>query len=219
MRIQPDRLKPILRVEFVFIACVISALLFTPHAWGQAPEKDKTQTPPDKTQTLPKLQGTVEIGGQIWDTQGGHPAKFEEVRDVPKGFFIQNLKLDFKSADSPYLFSLRGLEIRERDRRFTVDAGRVGKFRTKFIWDQIPHHFGTGQSFLRETAPGLYQVDPTLRARLQALTTPEARIPPNGVLSNVVRQELQNAPVTESRLRRDQALFRQSYQPSDNVEL
>ncbi|MCA1709057.1 MAG: MtrB/PioB family outer membrane beta-barrel protein, partial [Actinobacteria bacterium] len=219
MRIQPDRLKPILRVEFVLIACVISALLFAPQARGQVPEKDKTQTPPDKTQTLPKFQGTVEIGGQIRDTQGGHDAKFEEVRDVPKGIFIQKLKLDFKSADSPYFLALRGFEIRERDQRFTLDAGRVGKFRTKFMWDQIPHHFGTGQSFLHETAPGFYQVDPALRARLQALTTPEARIAPNSVLSQTVRQELQTAPVTEVRLRRDQALFRQSYQPSNNVEL
>ncbi len=181
MRSQPDSLKPILRVEFVLI-CVISALLFTPQALGQAPEKDKAQTPPDKTPS--KFQTTIEIGGQIRDTQGGHPAKFEEVRDVPKGFFIQKLKVDFNSADSPYFLRLRGLELRDRDQRFTVEGGRVGKFRTYFIWDQTPHHFGTGQSFLRETAPGLYQVDPTLRARLQALTTPEPRIPPNAESAN-----------------------------------
>lgn len=219
MRIQPDRLKPILRVEFVLIFCVISALLFTPHARGQATEKDKKQTPPDKTQTPSEFQTTVEIGAQVRHTQGGHSAKFEEVRDVPKGLFIQNLKLDFRSADSPYIFSLRGLEIRERDQRFTLDLWRVGKFRTEIMWDQIPHHFGTGQSFLRETAPGFYQVDPVLRAQLQTLTTPEARILPNSAVSNLIRQRLQNEPLVESKLRRDQALFRQSYQPSDNVEL
>jgi hypothetical protein len=214
------------RVEFAFISCVLSALLLTPPVWCQAPEKDKTQTPPDKTQTSPeatqaprKLQGTIEIGGQVREIQGGHSAKFEEVRDVPKGFFIQKLSLDFNSADSPYFLRLRGFEIRERDQRFTADAGRVGKYRTKFVWDQVPHSFGSGQSFLQNTAPGLYQVSPTLRARLQALTTPEARIPPNSVLPAVVRQELLTAPVTRVRLRRDQALFRQSYQPSDNVEL
>ena len=219
MRIQTDRLKPILCGEFVFIACVISVLLCTPYAWGQAPEKDKTPTPPDQTQTPSKFQTTIEIGGQIRHTQGGHSSKFEEVRDVPKGFFIQKLKLDFNSADSPYLLSLRGFEIRERDQRFTVEGGRVGKYRTRFVWDQVPHHFGSGQSFLQRTEPGVYQVSPTLRAQLQALTTPEARIPPNSVVSNLVRRELLTAPVTEVRLRRDQALFRQSYQPSDWVEL
>lgn len=215
MRIQADRLKPILRVEFVFIACVISGLLFTPHAWGQAPEKDKTKP---KTQP-PKVHATVEIGGQFRDVQGDYPAKFQETRDVPAGVVIQKLKLDFKPADSPYFFAMKGLEILQRDQRFTVDGGRFGKYRMQFVWDQIPHSFGSGTSFLQNTAPGLYQVSPTLRARLQALSTPEARILPNSVLSDVIRQELLTAPTTEVRLRRDQALFRQSYQPSDKVEL
>jgi len=251
---QTDRLKPILRVELAFIACVISAVLFTPHVCCQTPEKDKTQTPPkdktqtppkdnktqtppkdktqtppkdktqtppkDKTQTPPKVQGTVEVGGQTRDTQGGHPAKFQEVQDVPKGFFVQKLRLDFNSADSPYVLAMRGFEIRELDQRFTVDGWRVGKYRTQFVWDQIPHYFGTGQSFLQKTAPGVYQVSPTMRASLQAVTLPDTvRTPPNAALPTLVRQELRTAPLTEVRLRRDQALFRQSYQPSDKVEL
>jgi hypothetical protein len=212
MRIEPERLKPILRVAFAFNACMISLLLFSPHVCGQASEKDKT-TPFD-------LHGTVEIGAQARDTQGGHPAKFEEVRDVPKGIFVQKFRLEFNSADSPYSFAARGYELRERDQRFTLDFGRIGKYRSQFIWDQIPHHFGTGQSFLQQTAPGVYQVSPTLRASLQALTLPDTtRTPPNGALPTLVRQELRTAPLTEVRLRRDQALFRQSYQPSDNVEL
>ncbi len=208
MRIRPDRLKLILRVEFAFIAVVISTLLLTPHVCGQEPEKDKA-----------KVQGSVEFGGQVREVQGGHTAKFEEVRDVPKGFFVPKLRLDFFSDDSPYFLKLKGLEIRERDQRFTLDGGRVGKYRMQFVWDQVPHHFGTGQSFLQQTAPGVFQVSPTLRARLQALSSPEARILPTAELPRVVRQELQTAPLIDVRLRRDQALFRQSYQPSENVEL
>ncbi|MFN2515532.1 MAG: MtrB/PioB family outer membrane beta-barrel protein [Pyrinomonadaceae bacterium] len=217
MRIQPDRLKPILRVEFILAACVISALVFTPpHALGQEQEKDKTKP---KTETPPKIHAIIEVGGQIREIQGGHTAKFEETRDVPKGFFIPKLKLVYNSADSPYFLALKGLEILERDQRFTVDGGRIGKYRTQFVWDQVPHSFGSGQSFLQQTAPGVYQVSPTLRARLQALSTPEARILPTAELPRVVRQELQTAPITDVRLRRDQAIFRQSYQPSDKVEL
>ncbi len=217
MRIQPDRLKPFLRVEFVLIACVISAVLFAPHAWGQAPEKGK---PKAKTKTPPKVHVTIEIGGPAREVQGGHNAKFQEVRDVPKGFAIQKLRLDMNSADSPYFLSLRGFEIRERDQRFTVDGGKFGKYRTQFVWDQIPHSFGTGQSFLVKTAPGVYQVSPTLRASLQAVTLADTtRTPANAALPTLVRQELQTAPLTEVRLRRDRALFRQSYQPSSNVEL
>ena len=217
MRIQPDRLKPIRRVAFAFIACVISVLLFPSHAWGQATEKDKSKP---KSKTPHKVHTTIEIGGPVREIQGGHSAKFQEVRDVPKGFSIPKLKLDVNSADSPYFLALRGFEIRERDQRFTVDAGRIGKYRTQFVWDQVPHSFGTGQSFLQQTAPGVYQVSPTLRASLQAVTLPDAgRTPVNAALPTLVRQQLQTAPLTEVRLRRDQALFRQSYQPSDKVEL
>src|SRR5688500_12370689 len=111
MRIQPDRLKQILRVQFVFIACVVSALLFTPHAWGQDPDKDER-----KSET--KVHASIELGAQIREIQGGHTAKFQEARDVPKGFFIQKLRLDFRPDDSPYFLALKGLEILERDQRF-----------------------------------------------------------------------------------------------------
>ena len=215
MRIQIDRLKPMLRVEFVFIACLTSALLFTPQTMGQAPVKDDA-----KIETTPRIKVTIEVGGQLRETEGSHPAKFQEVRDVPEGFFVHKLKLDYDNHDSPYFLKVRALEINQRDQRFTLDVGRFGKYRTQFVWDQVPHSFGTGQSFLQRTAPGVYQVSPTLRASLQALTLPDSvRTPPNGPLATLVRQELQTAPLTVVRLRRDQALIRQTYQPSDNVEL
>jgi putative beta-barrel porin MtrB/PioB len=212
MRIQSDRLKKILRVQLAFIACGVSVLMFTPHAWGQATDKDEA-----KSET--KVHASVELGAQIREIQGGHTAKFQETRDVPKGFFIQKLKLDFRPDDSPYFLALKGLEILERDQRFSVEAGRFGKYRTEFVWDQVPHSFGSGPTFLQQTAPGLFQVSPTLRARLQALSSPEARILPTAELPRVVRQALQTAPIIDVRLRRDQALFRQTYQFSDNVEL
>src|SRR5215207_3898887 len=173
MRIKRKILKSIPRVQFIVTTCIVLVLIITPHVCGQVSTKDDDKS---KTQGPLNLRGIVEFGGQVREIQGGHPAKFEEVRDVPKGFFVQKMTLDFLSADSPYSLSVRGFELRERDQRFTVEGGRVGKFRTQFVWDQVPHHFGSGQSFLQETEPGLYQVSPTLRALLQALTTPEARI-------------------------------------------
>ena len=216
MRIQTNRLKSILRVAFAFIAGVIFTSLPL-SVWGQTTDKDKSK---QSAQTPKKIHVEIEFGAQGWAEQGSHPAKFEEVRDVPKGLFVQKLRLNFISADSPYFFAVTGDEIRERDQRFTVDAGRFGKYRTEFMWDQVPHHFGTGQSFLVRTAPGYYSVSPTLRAALQAVTQSDAtRTPVNGPLPTLVRQELATAPLTESRLRRDQALFKQSYWFSDKVEL
>ena len=104
-RIQSDRLRPILRVAGAFSICVLAALLLTPHVWCQAvektPEKDKAQTPAKLEPA--KFQATVEIGGQTRDTQGDHTAKFQEVRDVPAGFFIQKLRLDFKESLQIYI--------------------------------------------------------------------------------------------------------------------
>jgi len=219
MRIQTDRLKPILRVQSVFIACAISALLFTPHAWSQTPEKDKAKS--NTATSSRKIHGIIEVGGQAVAVQGGHTDKFEETRDVPKGFVIPKLRLEFvNSPDSPYFLGLKGFEVPETDQRITVEGGRIGKYRTQFVWDQIPHNFGDGQSFLQRTAPGVYQVSPTLRASLQAVTLPDAgRTPVNAALPTLVRRELLTAPIVEVRLRRDQAFFRQTYQPTENVEL
>jgi len=221
MRMQTNRIRPIFCVGFVFIACVFSVLLSTAPVQAQTPDKPKPRaTPKPKPKQPLTITGTVEIGAQLRDSQGAYTSKFEEVRDVPKGLFIQNLKLDLDSVDSPYFIRFRGLELRERDQRITLEAGRFGKYRSQFVWDQTPHHFGTGQSFLVQTSPGFYSVSATLRAQLQALTLPDStRTPATGPLSTLVRQELLTAPKTDVRLRRDRATFRQSYQVSDNVEL
>lgn len=213
MRIQSERLNPILRVVLGVVLCFLTVLLSVTQAEGQ-------DQPTPKKQTSPNVQATVEVGAQIVDRVGDHDAKFQETRDVPAGFFIQKFKLDLNHAESPYFLRLNGFEILQDDQRFTFDAGKFGKYRTQFVFDQIPHNFGDGKSFLVKTGPGLYQVSPTLRASLQAVTLPDAgRTPVNAALPNLVRQELLTAPVTRVRLRRDQAMIRQSYEPTDNIEL
>ena len=215
MRIRKDILKPILQMGL--LAAFVSLLLSATHVLGQTPDKDKSSP---RTESPSNIHGTVEFGGQVREIQGGHNAKFEEVRDVPKGIFIKNLRLDFNSAGSPYILAVKGHELRERDQRVSADWWRIGKFRTQFVWDRIPHHFGSGTSFLQETSPGFYQVSPTLRASLQAVTQGDTnRTPVNAPLPTLVRQQLLTAPITEVRLLRDQAFFRLTYQPSENIEL
>ncbi|MFN2501588.1 MAG: hypothetical protein ABR530_06215, partial [Pyrinomonadaceae bacterium] len=167
MRIQADRSRLILRVGSILVGCVICFLLMVPKAPAQTAAKRKAEPKPE----IPlAAHGTIEVGVQARDTQGGHTAKFQELRDVPKGFFIRKLAVDIDSVDSPYSFKLRGFEIGQHDQRFSLDARKVGKYRGEFVWDETPHYFGTGQTFLQETSPGLYQVNPTLRATLQSLT-------------------------------------------------
>ena len=114
---QTDRLRRIriLCVGFVFIACVVPMLLSDPPTFGQTPETPKPRATPKPTPKQPLgLSGTVEIGAQLRETQGAYDSKFEEARDVPKGLFIQNLKLNLDSVDSAYFVRFRGLELRER---------------------------------------------------------------------------------------------------------
>lgn len=212
MRIQPDINRRILRVEFA--ACLGLILLLTAQVVGQTSDKDKPKA------TSPNAQATVEVGAQVVDRAGDHDAKFEETRDVPTGFFIQKFTFNFNHADSPYSFRVKAFEILQDDERVDVNFARVGRFKAKFVFDQIPHNFGTGRSFLQETSPGVYQVSPTLRAALQAVTLPDAgRTPVNAALPTLVRQSLLTAPTTVVRLRRDQAIFDISYQVTDNVEV
>jgi len=73
MSVRLHRLRPMLRVAFALVASVV-VLKFAPDIQGQTPRDDKSS----------KFEGTIEVGARAVDIQGGHTAKFEEVRDVPK---------------------------------------------------------------------------------------------------------------------------------------
>ena len=105
---------------------------------------------------------SVELGAQLRNISGDHPAKFQETREVPKGLYVRNIDLKYQTLDSPSIFALKAREIRELDQRFTLDARRVGKYRAQFVWDQTPHYFGTGTTFLQQTSPGFYKSQPSL---------------------------------------------------------
>jgi hypothetical protein len=81
MSIQPERLKSILRVEFVFIAPLIAVLLITSNVWCQRPGRTSQNR---RNQTWKGLHGTIEMGVQFRELEGDHPAKFQETRDGPK---------------------------------------------------------------------------------------------------------------------------------------
>jgi len=216
MRLQLQRLNSVLRALLTSLLCITSSLVLTLRICGQEPQN---QTKP-RTELILPFRGTLQFGGQFTDVQGAHTGKFEEYKDVPRGIFLEALRFDFNNANSHYSFAARGYEIRERDQRVTVEFEKIGKLRSFFMWDQIPRTFGTGQSFLTATAPGLYRVSADLRTSLQAVTLPDAgRTPVNAALPNLVRERLRFTPLVESRLRRDEALFRQTFKPSENVEL
>jgi MtrB/PioB family decaheme-associated outer membrane protein len=165
-------------------------------------------------------KATVVIGGNLLQVKGDRPGQFQETRDFPKGPFLRDVRLKFESNESPFFVDFKGWEIGERDRRLTFEAGRVGKFRTRFLYDELPHYFSSGRSLHVSTAPGVLAVDPAIRALLQA--GPTASAAPSQMspaFPALVNQVVENAPVIQLRVHYDRLLVTQSYRPTKNLEL
>lgn len=240
---QPDR-QSSLAERAVGLCLIISMALFSvPGALAQQKQDDKdkqqtTQKPDTKQQTAKKTDTpsrrrprrkvgllesyklTIDVGIRTFDLSGEHPGKFEEYRDFTKGVTIRNLFLNFETPNSPYILNFKGLEMGERDQRFSAEAWKIGKFRTKVLWDEIPKYYDKGRTFSLNNAQGLLAVNPDMRARLQAAPNSGAGASTLGnALPNQVRQELPFEATEQLRVRTEQFLFTQSYRPSKFWEL
>src|SRR5215212_7312301 len=143
--------RPRLLAERTVSLCLIVAifLLATPYAQGQQNQDNKNKQPqtttPKKTDTptkrrtrrkvslLESYKLSVELGVRTFDLSGGRPGKFEQYRDFTNGLTVRNLFLDFETPESPYVLKFKGLEMGERDQRFSAEAWKIGKFRTKVL--------------------------------------------------------------------------------------
>lgn len=232
-----NRFRSFVKVSACSLALLASTLFAVPNASKQQAEKNKqeattkatAQTKPEvkKRPTAKRRKGlfesrktTVVFGGNVPFVRGDRPGKFQETRDFPQGPFLRNVHLNFESPNSPFFIDFKGLEVGERDRRITFEAGRVGKFRTRFLWDELPHYFSNGRSFHINSAPGVLTVDPALRARLQAVPGSNSAASLVGTaLPAQVRTEVQNEPVVQLRVNWSRLLVTQSYHPVKNLEI
>src|SRR6266404_471122 len=214
------------------LTIVVMTLFAVPNALSQEGPDEKNS--PNETNELeaqkkpePKksgvlfgsVKGSLDFAGLIREVRGDKPGKFQETRHFPQGFSLRNLHLKFESADSPFFLNFKALEIRERDQRFKAEFGRVGKYRTRFLWDQIPRDYDKGRTLHVLTAPGFLSVNQVLRASLEAV--PDAGGAPNLIgptLPALVTQAVQAAPTIELRVRWDQLLVTQTYHPTKNWE-
>ena len=241
--VRSNRLQLLVKVAISLLAIIAVALLAVPQAQSQQKLDDKNQSattkkpepqkPADvkKSSELPSsLKAVIEIGGEDPEVRGDRPGKFQQYRDYPRNFFIRNVLLNFESANSPFLMTFKGQEVGERDQRYRFELGKVGKFRTRFMWDQIPHYYSNGKTFDLERTPGNLVVDPNLRANLQAVIPPLPNgngptsldlftLPQYQLLLPVMSQAVQNGPGVNLRLRSDQLLVTQSFHPTENLEL
>jgi MtrB/PioB family decaheme-associated outer membrane protein len=190
-------------------------------AFEQEREKAASQEPrpvPQRPAVTPGWHVFFEGGASTYHLSGDLPGKFQEHRDVPRGFFLRFLDLDLIDKESPWSAYLHALDVRERDQRIATEVSRIGRLRTTFLWDEIPTFFSNSPTLEQETAPGVLQVSPSIRAGLQSLVDgqPPQNIPP--AFFDFVRRELAVAPKLDVGFRRETGLFRQSVSPTDDWE-
>ena len=173
--------------------------------------------PPDVPSLFEHWKIRFDLGARNFDLSGDRPGRFFESRDVIKGVYVRALNLRYESSDSPYLFFLKGSDIRELDETVKADLWRVGKFRTTFLWDRLPHYYSDGTSLFQTASRGNLVVSPSIRAAFQAVIEPTGLgLPPQSIntaaISAFARRELGAAPVIDLRVKRDQATLRHSMQ-------
>ena len=258
---KPDRSR---RIPALFAAAAMALLLAAgARAADNEREKDEAASPallPQIAPIFPLAQAVADEkakaaatpvtaaapGPQTWhiftaagvsgyDVDGQLPGRFQQYRDIPRGFFLSALDLEYLNKDSPWLVSVRALEVRERDQQIYADAWDVGKFRTQLSWSEIPDFISRSPTLYVNTAPGVLQVDPAIRSSLETLLggpngapAPPAIgggvLPPTAVTIPAaflagVRSDLATAPTVDIGTRRETGLFTQSWTPSDIVEV
>jgi MtrB/PioB family decaheme-associated outer membrane protein len=146
---------------------MLFALLLAPAvALGQE------QTPP---------HGSVEFGFRhIWGDVYGRPdlpfkpdwetSKFNEYRDLKSGVFIRNFRGRFDNIlNSRFYANLQSQKSFYDDQSYLASFGQYGKFRIQFRYDEVPHIFtNTTRTIYTRVQPGVFTVNPALRATLQA---------------------------------------------------
>src|SRR5712692_5246612 len=130
----------------------------SPLMQAAAQEKAKAGTAP----TAPTWHVFAMAGVSGYDLDGKLPGKFQQYREVPRGFYLGALDLDYLNKDSPWLISLDATEVRERDQRIVAEAWRVGKFRTRIYWDEIPNFISNSPTLFQNTALRFLTVTPSI---------------------------------------------------------
>jgi MtrB/PioB family decaheme-associated outer membrane protein len=193
----------------------------SPLRFAFAEERAKAGTAAEPAKPAPPQNWHIftEFGVSGFDLDGALPGKFQEYRDVPRGFFLRALDLSYLDKDSPYIAWMRARDVREKDQRIEAEVWRVGLFRTELYWDEIPRFYSRSPTLEQLTGPGVLQVSPAIRASFQGAVDgqPPQNIPPS--FFDLVRGELAVAPRVDVGFRRETGSFRQSVSPSDSLEL
>ncbi len=147
--------------------------------------------------------GDLELGGRTFPERPlrSDRGKFEEYRDIPRGLFLQGLRLRLDSKDGSHTTEFRARGVGQRDQKFLFWSSKPGLYELDFVWDQVPHVFSnTGQTLYAETSRGVFELDDAMQAAVQAA-------PDQAAISALLRGFLTGAHDVDLRMRVDRAPF------------
>lgn len=223
-----NHLPAALRVVFSFLVLLAACSLAAVDAFAlqdkPAPKKKKQTRRPvakKKTGALKHVTVSLVTGTNFRDLDGDRPGDFQDGRDFARGVTIRAIQAGFNSPDKLTTYGFRALELSEKDRRVEGDVTRVGKFRTRVLWDALPRYYSEGTTFHVFNGRDNLTVDPAVRARLQAAPNSSAAGSLVGpALPALVNQELTTGTRNITlRVLWDRLLFTQTYHPNKDLEL
>lgn len=157
------------------------------------------------------LFGDVQIGAQLKEfSHGSRTSKFEEYREVHRGFNFDAFQFSLEGKDNPFYFRGSGVNIDRNDQSFDLTFGKYGELTVNFSWDEIPHFFSKGStSLLTQTGRGNFVFDNA--AARQSFTDNDPTSPPatpdagDAATAALARQLVNEAPDMTLRLQRKRA--------------
>ncbi|HSC77652.1 MAG TPA: MtrB/PioB family outer membrane beta-barrel protein [Candidatus Acidoferrales bacterium] len=168
--------------------------------------------------------GSVEFGYRhIWGDVYGRPdlpfkpdwetSRFNEYRDLKSGVFIRDFRAHFDDIfDTRFYVTLQSQKSFYDDQAYLASFGQYGKFKLQFRYEETPHIFSnTTRTLFTRVQPGVFTVNPALRATLQA--TSSANIP------FVSQSQVATMDFITPRLKRKLSGLRFSYDPTPQWNL
>jgi len=183
--------------------------------------------------------GELAAGAQFKDVDGSSE-KFQEYRDVRRGFILDDLRLTLEGKEGADYLQLEAKNALRDDASYSIEAGRYGKLRVHFEEDLTPHNFSRGTFLWGGFGTGRLRIADVARSQLEAneqtaiergppvppATTPRSATDPNqdttgedAIQQGIVRGLYQAAPGVTFRLRRERTGGGFEYSPARDVDV
>lgn len=161
-------------------------------------------TPPPAPPPPPPATGSVTVGGGTVDGLADS-SKAQEYREIPNGFFLQ--QLDFGVAKDAWMFDLSATDLLQEDQRVLLGIRKPGTLKVNLGYDQIPDWYSNTSATLFANAGSGRELFPvTIRQQTQSVA------PPSGI-GAILDTSLDAAQAfPDLRTRRDRAFGDLSWQ-------